>query len=123
MSQRHAREAVIRAGGSLMDAVMTVVTPSVAPSPHEPVEGRETFEHCSVETRHALFRELSSIYRSDLTLCVSSFEIDLLRRCYEVPVSKLLLSPLFYDTPRDVERTWTPFDKRQHFCMIGMTST
>jgi O-antigen biosynthesis protein len=103
-----------------MDALMTLVSPSASPSPHESTENRKTIALSSIQAQHALFRELAAIFRSDLTLCVSSFEIDLLQRCYNVPVTKLLLSPLYYDTAEGIEGNWLPFNSRQHFCMIGV---
>ena len=62
-------------------------------------------------------REIAAIYRSDLTLMISNFEIALLQRCFQVPESLLFYLPLIYP-PK--ERTSLPrFSQRTHFVSIG----
>jgi glycosyltransferase involved in cell wall biosynthesis len=64
-----------------------------------------------------LFRELSAIYRSDLTLMISSFEIELLRKAYGIPDSLLQLLRFSYEAP---DLSALPgFSERRHFVSIG----
>eukprot|EP01087_Luapelamoeba_hula_P014422 TRINITY_DN4215_c0_g1_i4.p1 TRINITY_DN4215_c0_g1~~TRINITY_DN4215_c0_g1_i4.p1 ORF type:complete len:156 (+),score=22.88 TRINITY_DN4215_c0_g1_i4:315-782(+) len=59
-------------------------------------------------------RELSAIYRSDLTLLVSNYEEELLVKQYGVHPHKLALAPFFYDTPTKIST-----GRRYNFVMIG----
>ena len=71
-----------------------------------------------------LQRELASIYRCDLTLVCSPYEIQLLTETYGVPKNKLCLAPLFgdWESPKgepasgDANRS---FQERQDFVFIG----
>jgi glycosyltransferase involved in cell wall biosynthesis len=64
-----------------------------------------------------LLRELSSIYRSDLTLVISSFELQLLKQRYQIP-SELLLLQRFSLTPLP-QGLLPSFEDRKHFVSIG----
>ena len=65
-------------------------------------------------------RELASIFRSDLTLIISEFEIKLLKNIVKVDESLLLYLPFMYNHLNEsIIRNWTPFDKRQHFVFLG----
>lgn len=65
-------------------------------------------------------REVASIYRSDLSLLVSSYETDLLKNQLQINASLLLNLPLFYDplTSED-RRHWLSFAQRNDFLMVG----
>jgi len=62
-------------------------------------------------------RELASIYRSDLTLLLSDFEIDLLTSQFSVPESLLCYCPFMLDTPDT--SNWPTFDNRENFISMG----
>lgn len=65
-------------------------------------------------------RELASIYRSDLTLMISEFEIDILQDVFHVPGSLLLYLPFLLKRMREDDITNTPsFEKRKNFITIG----
>jgi len=65
-------------------------------------------------------RELASIFRSDLSLIISEFEIKLLKDIVKVDESLLLYLPFMYDHLNEgIISNWTPFAKRQHFVFIG----
>jgi len=65
-------------------------------------------------------RELASIFRSDLTLIISEFEIKLLKNIIKADESLLFYLPFMYDHLNEsIIRNWTPFDKRQHFVFLG----
>lgn len=79
-----------------------------APAPHA------IFEHMA-DTDLAQ-RELAAIYRSDLNLMISDYEIDLLVEQFHVPNALLHLCPLMVD---GVPETFVPYAQRQHFLSIG----
>ena len=60
-------------------------------------------------------RELASLYRSDLTLILSDFELQLLKKHFSIPDNLVHLFPFCYDTPIAP----TPFQERDNFCFIG----
>ncbi|WP_297795885.1 glycosyltransferase family 4 protein [uncultured Eudoraea sp.] len=65
-------------------------------------------------------RELASIYRSDLSLIISEFEIQLLRDTLKVDQNLLFYLPFMMDklTEKTCQK-WLAFDKRQHFIFVG----
>jgi glycosyltransferase involved in cell wall biosynthesis len=62
-----------------------------------------------------LLREAASIYRSDCSLILSSFETRLLVEDYKIPANLLCLSRFHYDPPLDSP----PFAERTDFVTIG----
>ncbi len=62
-------------------------------------------------------REIAAIYRCDVTLVISSFEIQLLQQHYQVPAALLCYCPFL------LEQGPTPsllsFEQREHFIAIG----
>lgn len=113
---------MIEAGGTLVDAVNHIIRPHRHWSP-----GSDTSTTSAMDVanqQHALFRELSAIHRSDLTLCVSPFELHLLRNSYGISENKLALCSFFYDSLPQQEFDKLPsFEERKHFCMIGKSCT
>jgi len=63
-----------------------------------------------------LYRELSAIYRSDLSLIISNAEMELLTKKWRVPGSLLHLSRMPY---RHLPAIVPAFDERAHFAWIG----
>jgi len=65
-------------------------------------------------------REVASIYRSDLTLMISSYEMDLLQQELNIPDALLLHLPFMVDPilPKTVKE-WPNFDARKNFVCIG----
>ena len=62
------------------------------------------------------FRELASIYRCDLTLVISEFEMKLLHSFFKVPRQLLLYLPFLLEK---ITKPYKRFDERQHFVTIG----
>ena len=60
-------------------------------------------------------REIASIYRSDLTLIISEFEMELLTVNYQVPIERLMYLPLWSDSVSKINH----FTDRNHFMFIG----
>jgi len=65
-------------------------------------------------------REIASIYRSDLSLIISSYEMDLLRNIIHMDESLLLNLPFMLKniTEREIE-AWPTFEQRADFLCIG----
>ena len=79
-----------------------------APSPVE------TFGHMA--DADLAQREIAAIYRCDLNLMISEYEIDLLVEQFHVPNSLLHWCPLMVDS---APAEFVPFEQRQHFLSIG----
>jgi hypothetical protein len=69
--------------------------------------------HLSTDT----LRELSAIYRSDLSLLISDFELRLLKNELQVPSQLLALYRFTYPKPQPERRL--PFQERRGYAMIG----
>jgi len=65
-------------------------------------------------------REIASIYRCDLTLMISEYEMELLQNVFGVDADLLQYLPFLLD-PIDEANTqqWPDFEERQHFVTIG----
>ena len=62
-------------------------------------------------------REIASIYRCDLTLMISEFEMDVLKSVFKVDASLVHYLPMFYS---NLETEEIPnFDERKDFVFIG----
>lgn len=61
-------------------------------------------------------REIAAIYRSDLTLMVSEYETELLKREFNVPETHVMHLPFMLDTQALSAK---PFEERQDFVFIG----
>ena len=65
-------------------------------------------------------REIASIYRCDLSLIISSFEIDLLENTFKIDESLLFYLPFLNDTlPKDSLSKLPTFEERIDFMTIG----
>tara|TARA_R110001632_G_scaffold55401_5_gene135659 strand:+ start:1001 stop:2158 length:1158 start_codon:yes stop_codon:yes gene_type:complete len=61
-------------------------------------------------------REIASIYRCDLTLMISTVEMQLLQDFFKVPVDQLWYLPFLLEP---LEDNFIPFEDRTHFVSIG----
>ncbi|MCF6346293.1 MAG: glycosyltransferase family 4 protein [Thiomicrorhabdus sp.] len=64
-------------------------------------------------------REISAIFRCDLTLMISEFELNLLQQQFQVPSQQLCYLPLLYSKTLYQPQTTPSFEERQHFIAIG----
>ncbi len=65
-------------------------------------------------------RELASIFRSDLSLIISEFEISFLTEHTPLDASQLYYFPFLYKKIDDAKRnTWPLFEERSNFIFIG----
>ncbi|MDA8731327.1 glycosyltransferase family 4 protein [Flavobacteriaceae bacterium] len=63
-------------------------------------------------------REITAIYRCDISLIISTFEMKLLREVFKIDKSLLYHLPFLFDKI-DENNSWKPFDERHHFVSIG----
>ena len=65
-------------------------------------------------------REIASIFRSDLTLMISTYEMSLLTTYFKVPDTIVHYLPFLVTPPSESELSKRPtFEERAHFCTIG----
>lgn len=65
-------------------------------------------------------REIASIYRCDMTLMISEFEMDLLQQFFKVDNSILHYTPFLLNPIHEKEMAnWPTFENRKHFVTIG----
>jgi hypothetical protein len=65
-------------------------------------------------------REIASIYRCDLTLMISIFEMDLLQTFFHIDVNLLHYTPFLLNPITEKQTAnWSLFEDRKHFVTIG----
>ena len=64
-------------------------------------------------------REMASIYRCDVTLIISTYEMELLQQNVKVPSNLLLHLPFMLDDSKSSEQRSTSFESRSGFVSIG----
>ncbi len=64
-------------------------------------------------------REIASIYRSDVSLMISDYEMDLLINHFKIDNSLLHYVPFLLDPILKKDNQWPSFFEREHFLSIG----
>ena len=65
-------------------------------------------------------REIASIYRSDCSLMISTFEMELLQQFFKIDAELLHYTPFLLNSLKDEQvREWPAFEERLHFVTIG----
>ena len=65
-------------------------------------------------------REIASVFRCDVSLVISKFEMELLHNVFRVDEALLHYIPFMYDEIKEKEiAAWTAFAQRDHFISIG----
>ena len=64
-------------------------------------------------------REIASIYRSDVSLMISDYEMDLLINHFKIDNSLLHYVPFLLDPIIKKDNQWPSFSEREHFLSIG----
>ena len=65
-------------------------------------------------------REIASIYRCDISLIISQFEMDILQKLFKVDSQLLFYIPFLLPNINENEvLAYKPFEERQHFISIG----
>ena len=66
------------------------------------------------------YREIASVWRSDLSLIISQVEMDLLKEHFKVDENLLLYLPFMLDSIEDEQAgRWPHFESRRNFISIG----
>ncbi|MBT5289914.1 MAG: glycosyltransferase, partial [Flavobacterium sp.] len=63
-------------------------------------------------------REIAAIYRCDISLIISTFEMKLLQEVFKIDESLVYHLPFLFDKI-DENNSWKSFDERYHFISIG----
>lgn len=79
-------------------------------------KAKRTFEVSDLVMEEVSKREIASILRSDVSLMVSKYEMDVLQSGFKIDSSLLYYLPLLVDS---VDLNPLPFGERQHFVFIG----
>jgi len=65
-------------------------------------------------------REIASIYRCDMTLMISTYEMDLLKKFFKIDADILHYTPFLLNPIQEKEiLSWPLFEDRKHFVTIG----
>ena len=64
-------------------------------------------------------REVASMYRCDLSLMISTYEMDILQQELHIPEALLLHLPFMVDIAENSRNEWPPFDARTGFVSVG----
>jgi glycosyltransferase involved in cell wall biosynthesis len=82
---------------------------------HEAVKKNNSFENLNYNSDVAK-REIAAIFRCDLSLMVSDYEMNLLQTVFQVPKSILFYLPIWID---DLTKERPNFDSKKDFVFIG----
>ncbi|TYP95514.1 Glycosyltransferase involved in cell wall bisynthesis [Fodinibius salinus] len=86
----------------------------------EAVKEEHTFTENDLLDEDTAKREIASIYRSDLSLIISEYEMQLLTSFFDIDDELLCYIPFLFDEiDKQKSRSWPSFDDRKHFMTIG----
>ncbi len=86
----------------------------------EAVKKGISFTHEQVLDSEVAKREIAAIYRSDMSLMISDFEMELLTNTFQVDTSILFYLPFLLDQiTQEEQNQWKAFEERNHFVSIG----
>lgn len=87
---------------------------------HEALKKDIEFDEAQLLNSDIAKREIAAIYRCDLSLIISAYEMDLLKETFGVNTSLLCHLPFFLNPiSSEKQQGWKPFEDRQHFVSIG----
>ena len=87
---------------------------------HKAYKQNRVFEFDNLLKEEIAMREISSILRSDLTLIISTFEMDILKSVFKIDSSLIHYLPFMLDNIVQGDLNKMPsFDERKHFISIG----
>ena len=82
---------------------------------HKAIKKNKKFELENLLEEETAKREIASIYRCDLSLMVSDFEMEVLQNIFKIDSSLLFYLPMFFE-PKKVLKS---FEERKDFVFIG----
>ena len=81
---------------------------------------KRTFVDDDILNTDVAKREIASIYRCDMTVMISTYEMDLLQEFFKIDHSILHYTPFLLNPIHEEEKNkWPAFDDRKHFLTIG----
>lgn len=83
---------------------------------HQAHKENRVLHKSDLNSEHAV-REIAAIYRCDITLVISQYEMQLLQQHYAVPTALLCYCPFLVDTTTAIHQQ--TYEQRQHFVAIG----
>ena len=87
---------------------------------HQQLKKGENFSSEALLTSNDAKREIASILRCDISLIISSFEIELLKNVFKIDKALLYHLPFMLDEIDDeIISNWKPFLERNHFVFVG----
>ena len=87
---------------------------------HQQLKKGEEFTNNALLKSDDTKREIASILRCDLSLIISTYEMDLLQSVFKIDESVLYYLPFLLDKIEHHHiKKWKPFKERQHFIFIG----
>ena len=87
---------------------------------HNQLKKGEKFTNDALLNSDDTKREIASILRCDLSLIISTYEMDLLKSVFKIDSNILYYIPFLYDNIKEHQITnWKSFEEREHFVFIG----
>ena len=87
---------------------------------HEAIKNGVEFSNNLLLNSDISKREIAAIYRCDISLIISTFEMKLLQEVFKIEESLLLHLPFFlYQIDEKKQESWKSFAERNHFVSIG----
>lgn len=86
---------------------------------HQALKENREFVQSDLLNEHAK-REIASIYRCDVSLIISEYEMELLKTVFKVDEALLHYLPFMLNSVSETDQqAWLKFEERQHFVTIG----
>jgi len=87
---------------------------------HEAIKKKHDFLIADLLSSDIAKREIAAIYRCDLSLIISTFEMDLLQNVFNIDRSLLCHLPFLLETiTTEIQEDWKTFEERNYFVTIG----
>ncbi len=86
---------------------------------HQALKENRAFSHSDLLNEHAK-REIASVYRCDVSLIISEYEMELLKTVFKVDEALLHYLPFMLEPiSASNQKSWLKLDEREHFVTIG----
>lgn len=87
---------------------------------HQQLKKGEVFTNEALLNSDDTKREIAAILRCDLSLIISTYEMDLLKAVFKIDEHILYYLPFLFDKIAEYQtKKWKSFEKRAHFIFIG----
>ena len=87
---------------------------------HQQIKKEEEFTTTALLKSNEAKREIASILRCDLSLIISTYEMELLKSVFKIDENLLCYLPFLLDEiDENQTKNWISFEEREHFVFIG----